>query len=92
MTFNVSPGLNTVAMDLITFISDPERKQKLAAATKYSEGYLWQVATGWRQKRASPELAQSIERASAKIGPDTVPKESLRPDIWPETSTNSEAA
>lgn len=69
-------------MELITFLSDPTRKQRLAKATGSSEGYLWQVATGWRGKRASPELAQAIERESATIGPERVPKESIRPDIW----------
>jgi hypothetical protein len=72
-----------VVMDLQTFISDGDRKAKLAAATNKSPGYLWQVATGWRGKRASPELAQEIERESALIGPEAVPKSSIRPDLWP---------
>jgi hypothetical protein len=70
-------------MDLQTFISDAERKARLAEATKASPGYLWQIATGWRGKRASPELAQAIERESAAIGPEPVSKSSLRPDLWP---------
>lgn len=70
-------------MDLSTFISDPERKAKLASATGNSPGYLWQIATGWRGKRASVELAQTIERATGEIGPECVPKESMRPDVWP---------
>lgn len=74
-------------MDLLTFISDPARKRRLAALTKSSEGYLWQIATGWRNKRASPELAQVIEKESAVIGPEGVPKELLRPDIWPGTES-----
>jgi len=73
-------------MDLLTFISDPERKRRLAAMTGKSEGYLWQCATGWRGKRTSPELAQSIERASAEIGSEAgvpgVSRCTLRPDIW----------
>lgn len=69
-------------MDLQTFIADPERKRLLADRTKSSEGYLWQVATGWRQKRASAELAMAIERHSAEIGPEPVSKASLRPDLW----------
>jgi hypothetical protein len=73
-------------MDLTSFLADPRRKQLLAMATKSSEGYLWQVATGWRGKRASPELALAIERESALIGPEAVPKESLRPDIWGQPS------
>lgn len=71
-------------MDLLTFIGDADRKARLAARTDTSEGYLWQVATGWRGKRASPELAQAIERESTVIGPAAVPKGSLRPDIWPD--------
>ena len=69
-------------MDLATFISDGDRKARLASATGRSPGYLWQLATGWRGKRASVELAQDIERASRDIGPEAVPKESLRPDVW----------
>ena len=71
------------AMDLLTFISDRDRKTALAAALEASEGYLWQIATGWRGKRASWELAQRIEAATSEIGPEAVPKHSLRPDIWP---------
>jgi hypothetical protein len=69
-------------MDLATFISEPGRKAKLATATKSSPSYLWQLATGWRGKRASSQLALAIERESALIGPEAVSKESLRPDIW----------
>ncbi len=73
-------------MDLLTFISDPERKRRLAVLTGASEGYLWQCATGWRGKRTSPELAQNIERASVTIGSEMgvegVSRSVLRPDIW----------
>lgn len=77
-------------MDLATFISDPARKAQLALATGRSAGYLWQVATGWRGKRASVELAQSIERESSDIGPEPVPKSSLRPDVWPPEAINGD--
>lgn len=70
-------------MDLMTFISDKDRKARLVAATGKAEGYLWQIATGWRGKRASPELARKIAQATAELGPEPVPLESLRPDIWP---------
>ena len=70
-------------MDLTTFIADKTRKTELAAKLGASEGYLWQIATGWRGKRASWELAQRIEQATEEIGPEAVPKSSLRPDIWP---------
>lgn len=82
-------------MELAEFISDPKRKAQLAGRTGSSEGYLWQVATAWRGKRASAELAISIDLASREIGPEAVPKESLRPDIWPPASdaaTSVEAA
>lgn len=69
-------------MDLLTFISDPERKRRLAELTGFSGGYLWQVATGWRGKKASPELAKLIARATLEIGPEQVPLELVRPDLW----------
>ena len=52
-------------MDLKTYIADESRKNALALAVGKSPAYLWQVATGWRDKRASPELAQAIENATA---------------------------
>jgi hypothetical protein len=70
-------------MDLATYIEDMDRRRQLAEAVGSDPGYLWQIATGWRGKRASPGLAQAIERASAKLGPEPVAKELLRPDIWP---------
>lgn len=75
-------------MDLLTFISDPARKVALAARTGSSPAYLWQIATAWtprdgRPKRASVELAIAIEAASEIIGPEKVPRQSLRPDVWP---------
>jgi len=69
-------------MNLLTFISDPERKRRLAVLTGSSEGYLWQVATGWRGKKASPELAKLIARTTLEIGPEQVPLELIRPDLW----------
>lgn len=71
-------------MDLLTYIGEKPRLLGLAAAVQRSPGYLWQVATRWRGKRASIELAQAIERESARLGPEAVPKSSLRPDVWPE--------
>lgn len=73
-------------MTLSEFIADLARRRTLAAALRRSPDYLWQVATGWRGRRASPELALAIERESALLGEDlVVPKESLRPDLWPTT-------
>lgn len=69
-------------MDLQTYIDDGERRKKLARKLKKNPIYLWQIATGWRGKRASPELAMAIEKATRKLGPETVSKASLRPDLW----------
>lgn len=74
-------------MDLMTFISDPERKATLAARTGASPAYLWQIATGWtpkggKPKRASIDLALAIERESNEIGPEGVPWRSLLPEVW----------
>ena len=78
-------------MDLQTYIADPARRQSLADAIPCSPDYLWQIATRWNGRRASTDLAQSIERESEKIGPERVSKESLRPDVWPPVN-HSEAA
>jgi len=73
-------------MDLLTYISDIPRRETLARELGKNPLYLYQVASGWRGKRASPELAIAIEAATQKLGPETVTKQSLRPDLWkPET-------
>ena len=41
-------------------------------------------------KRASWELAQRIEQATGEIGPECVPKSTLRPDIWPDPSETAQ--
>lgn len=69
-------------MDLITYISDMPRRAALAEACGASPDYLWQIATAWNGRRASTELAQAIDRESARLGPERVPKELLRPDVW----------
>lgn len=68
------------AMDLNTYISDMPRRQALAQEIRRSAAYLYQVATG--RRRASTELAQEIERATEKLGPERVSRASLRPDVW----------
>lgn len=70
-------------MDLSKFIEDPARHAALAERIGTSKAWLWQIATGWRGKRASFAMAQDIELASGVIGPEPVPKSTLRPDIWP---------
>lgn len=68
-------------MDLLTYISDFERRSSLAQACNgASPDYLWQIATG--RRRASTDLAKLIESESERLGPEKVPKESLRPDVW----------
>lgn len=64
-------------MDLLTYISDMSRRHALAAACGTSSEYLWQIATRWRGKRPSPALASVIERESARLGPESVPKEPM---------------
>lgn len=71
-------------MDLKTFIADPERRASLAIATKSNPDYLWQVATG--RRRASTDLAKRIDYESDRIGPERVPKESLRADVWSQAA------
>lgn len=64
-------------MDLLTYIADIPRRQSLAAALNTSPDYLWQMATGWRGKRPSPELAIQIEQVTEGL----VTMKELRPDI-----------
>jgi hypothetical protein len=70
------------AMNLTDFIADPERRAALAAACETSGDWLYQIATGWNGRRASTDLAKLIERESERIGPERVPKELIRPDVW----------
>lgn len=65
-------------MKLLDYIEDKDRRAKLAAATGKNAGYLWQVAAGWRGKKASPLLAVAIERATDGV----VTRQELRPDIF----------
>lgn len=62
---------------LVEYIADPDRRASLAHDTGYSPDYLWQIATGWRNRRASIELATLIETATEGI----VPVETVRPDL-----------
>lgn len=71
-------------MDLSTYIADPARRQALASACATSPNYLWQIATRWKGRRPSPDLASRIEAATSELGPFTVSKESLIfPDAQP---------
>lgn len=65
-------------MDLKTYIADPGRKKALSLTSGAHPQWLWQVATGWRGKRASPILAVRIESATGGI----VSRYELRPDVF----------
>lgn len=67
-------------MDLNTYIADIPRRQALAKEIGRSPAYLYQIATG--RRRASTDIAKEIERATEKLGPETVSRASLRPDVW----------
>lgn len=69
-------------MDLLTFISDMTRRKLLADALNKSPDYLWQIGKGWNKRKASPKLAIEIEQATAAIGPETVSRQELRPDVF----------
>lgn len=68
---------------LLDVISDMARRRELAARTNTNPSYLWQIATG--RRRASPDLARDIEREASEMG-ESVPKESLRADLWAAAS------
>jgi DNA-binding transcriptional regulator YdaS (Cro superfamily) len=65
-------------MDLKTYIADPATRRELAADCGTSPDYLWQVATGWRGRRASVDLAKRIEAATDSA----VTRHDLRPDVF----------
>lgn len=81
---NGSTVLVCTAMDLQTYISDMPRRAALARETGRSPAYLYQIATG--RRRASTSVAQDIERATEKLGPETVTRASLRPDVWADAA------
>jgi DNA-binding transcriptional regulator YdaS (Cro superfamily) len=73
-------------MQLTDYIADTARRQHLARVLCASadhkpvqsmSAYLWQIATGWRGRRPSPEMASRIQ--SATDGAVTVAD--LRPDL-----------
>lgn len=73
-------------MQLTDYISDREYRQHLARAlcasadpksVRSMSAYIWQIATAWRGKRPSPEMASRIQAATN--GAVTVAD--LRPDL-----------
>lgn len=75
-------------MELLEFIKDTSRRASLAAACGASPDYLWQVATGWEGRKASPKLARKIHEATHGL----IPLHTLRPDIWPAPAATDAAA
>lgn len=70
---------------LLVYISDSARAEALARDTGAHRQWLWQVASGWRGKRASHVLAIAIERATG----GAVTRHDLRPDVFgPAPSTD----
>lgn len=74
-------------MELVEYISDMAARKQLAADIGTSPEYLWQIATGWRGKRASKVMALSIERATG----GQVPPGKLRPDLFPPCASDQAA-
>jgi DNA-binding transcriptional regulator YdaS (Cro superfamily) len=65
-------------MDLATYIEDMDRRRQLATAVGSDAGYLWQIATGWKGRKAGVDLAKKIEQATA----GQVTRHDLRPDVF----------
>lgn len=76
-------------MDLLTYISDMDRRVALAEACDSSPDYLWQIATRWKGRRGSAKLAEKIEKATSELGPATVTKESVIFGPAPEGEANA---
>lgn len=75
-------------MELLKYIETPERHAQLAKDVGTSQGWLWQIATGWRGKRASAEMAVKIEVASK----GEISRAELRPDLFGQPANDEAAA
>lgn len=73
-------------MDLLAYIADMGRRQRLAADVQSHPDYLWQIATG--RRKASHVLARAIETATA----GQVTRYDLRPDVFGEAPVAHKAA
>lgn len=67
-------------MNLAAFLERADRKA-LARVLKTHEGYLYQIATG--RRKPGPVMARRIHEATLGV----VTLESLRPDVWGDTSS-----
>lgn len=65
-------------MTLAEYIADADRRAALAKRLATSPQYLWQIATGWRDKRPSALMARAIETATDGV----VTRYELRPDVF----------
>lgn len=65
-------------LTLREYLFERERRDELVKALGTSYDYLWQIATAWRGRRASPDMALRIERATNGV----VPRWVTRPDLW----------
>ena len=72
-------------MDLQTFLKTTGKRQELAARLGISANYLWQIAAGNAGRRPSPKLARRLHEETLGV----VTLESLRPDIWGDSKTDS---
>lgn len=77
-----------VCMELRDFIADRHRRDSLATACGTTPDYLWQVATGWRGRKPSPQLARRVHEATHGL----VTLQSMRPDIFGAPPAAQEAA
>jgi DNA-binding transcriptional regulator YdaS (Cro superfamily) len=60
------------------FETESGARKALADALGTSPDYLWQIATNWNGRQASPKLAARIEEATN----GAVTRADLRPDLW----------
>lgn len=78
--------LTSSLMDLLTYVSETNRRRLLADRLQCNPAYLWQIATGWKGRQASPSFARRIADATVELGGGLggapVPLHEIRPDIW----------
>lgn len=75
-------------MKLSEYITSPARRREFACALGIAPAYLWQIETGWRGKRPSPQLCVRIEAATH----GRVTRLDLRPDLADLWSPASDGA
>jgi DNA-binding transcriptional regulator YdaS (Cro superfamily) len=75
-------------MTLAEYIADADRRAALAKRLATSPQYLWQIATGWRDKRPSALFARKIEEATE----GAVTRYELRPDVFGPAPDEAKAA